>query len=253
MTQLSSLVAFLDRTLDPSGYDDSCQNGLQIESSRTEIKKIGLAVDSGLSVFEKAVAANCQLLIVHHGLFWGGVPNLNGMLGKKIRLMIENGCSLYASHLPLDGHPKFGNNAEIIRRLGAKISGPFCRSGIKHAGFTAELAKTLTQEQFETKLRKITLDDRFLALNFGKRKIKSFAIVTGSAAFAIAEAKNCGVDAFITGEPKQSAYHEAHESGLNVYFGGHYSTETFGVKAIGLELEKKFRIATEFIDVPTRI
>ncbi|MEI7441828.1 MAG: Nif3-like dinuclear metal center hexameric protein, partial [bacterium] len=143
MTYLSTLVQFLDQNLASSGYDDSSQNGLQVEASRQDIVKIGLAVDSGLSVLEKAVSAGCQMLIVHHGLFWKNSPNLSGVMGKKVRTLIEGNCSLYASHLPLDGHPELGNNAEIVRLLGAKLSTPFCYSGQKTIGYVGEFSEPI--------------------------------------------------------------------------------------------------------------
>lgn len=253
MTHLSTLVQFLDNILISEGFDDSSQNGLQVESSSQDVFKIGLAVDSGLSILEKAVNAGCQMLIVHHGLFWGNSPNLSGLMGKKVRTLIEGGCSLYASHLPLDGHLEIGNNSEILRLLDAKLSATFCRCGIKDIGVVGEFEEALKVEDFESKLIHLTTSNRFLALKYGTTMIKRFGIVSGGASYVIHEAKKLGLDAFITGEPKHNVYHEAKELKMNAFFAGHYATETFGVKAVGRLLENQYGVTTEFIDEPSSI
>lgn len=253
MAHLATLVQFLDETLKPTGFDDSSQNGLQVESSCLNIDKIGLAVDSGLSVLEQAVKSNCQLLLVHHGLFWGNVPSLSGTMGKKIRALIEGGCSLYASHLALDAHPLLGNNAEILRLLGAKIEKSFCRSGQHDIGYIGRLENGLSVDDFELKIKKTIGDERFLGLKFGKSKVNTVAVVSGGASFAVHEAHALGVDAFISGEPKQNIFHETKELEINAFFPGHYASEVFGVQAVGRLLNSKFGVSIEFIDQPTSI
>lgn len=253
MTHLSNLVQFLDQTLGTEGFDDSCQNGLQVEASAQEVVKIGLAVDSGLSVFEQAVASKCQLLIVHHGLFWGSPTNISGLMGRKVRTLIEGGCSLYASHLPLDAHPEFGNNAEIIRLLGAKLGQSFFKSGQHGIGFIGVLPEAIKVEKFEHKVKELTNESRFLGLKFGTSEVKTVAVISGGAASAISEAKSLAVDAFITGEPKQNIFHEVKELQMNAFFAGHYQTEVFGVQAVGRLLQMKYGVETEFLDQPTGI
>lgn len=253
MAYLSHLVQFLDQTLPWEGFDDSSQNGLQIESSAQAVTKVALAVDSGLSVLEKAIGLKCQLLIVHHGLFWGHTSNLNGILGKKVRTLIEGGCSLYASHLPLDAHPSLGNNAQLLRLLGAELDRSFCKCGSRDISFLGKFKSPVSRSDLEQRLKGATTERRFLSLPFGPTTVDSLAVVTGGGSSAMAEAHRCGTRTFITGEPKQSVYHEAKELEMNALFGGHYATETFGVKAVGQELIKKFSVEIEFLDEPTDI
>ncbi len=253
MTQLKDIVQFLDQTLDSTGFDDGSLNGLQVESGQNEISRVGYAVDAAQSVFDEAIAKGCQLLIVHHGLFWGYCERINGILGRKIRTLIEGGCSLYASHLPLDGHPELGNNAQLIKLLGAEKSQEFCHSGRRTIGWLGSYANPIDLNDFETKLQSITEKQRFLGLKFGPANVKNIAVVSGGAAFAIKEAKEKGADTFITGEPKQNVFHEAKELGMNAFFAGHYATETFGVAATARLLQETFGINIEFIDQPTLI
>jgi dinuclear metal center YbgI/SA1388 family protein len=253
MTQLRDIVQFLDQTLDYTGFDDSSLNGLQVESSNNTILKVGYSVDAGLSVLKQAAHRKCQLLLTHHGLFWGQAERLNGLAGEKIRTLIESGCSLYTSHLPLDAHPSLGNNAQIVKLLGAELGQPFCKSGNKTIGYFGLYPHALKTDEFENRLIKLTGQHRFLGLKFGKSEIKDFAVVSGGGSFAISEASILGADAFITGEPKQSVFHIAKELSMNAFFAGHYATETFGVKAVAELLKDRFSIEVEFIDEPTSI
>ena len=102
MAQLSTIVRYLDALLPPKLFLDSSVNGLQVDAVKDEIKTVALAVDSGLSIIEKAIEAEAQLLFVHHGLFWGQCEPIIGRHGNKVSALIKGGCSLYASHLPRD-------------------------------------------------------------------------------------------------------------------------------------------------------
>lgn len=252
MAYLSEIVQFLDSELSSNGYDDGSQNGLQVESSATSVSKVALAVDAGLSILQKAVSAGCQLLITHHGLLWRNSPQLNGVFGTKIRTLIEGGCSLYTSHLPLDGHVRLGNNAQILTRLGFDIAEGLCRSGEKTIGFVGH-SSPISRSELVERLRSICPHPPFLGLEFGSSTIKSLGVVSGGAAFAVFDAHALNCDAFITGEPKQSVYHDVKELGMNCYFAGHYQTEVFGVQAVGQELSSRFGVETVFIDEPTGI
>ena len=253
MTQLKEIVQYLDQTIDSKGFDDNSLNGLQIESGQNEILRVAYAVDAGLSVLDEAISRKCQLLIVHHGIFWGSCQKIEGILGKKIRTLIEGGCSLYVSHLPLDWHPELGNNACIIKKLDAQIEKGFCYSGSKPIGYIANLKSALDIQEFELKLKAFTEKERFLSLKFGSNKVSKLAVISGGGSFAIEEAHALGADCFITGEPKHSNFHLVKELGINAFFAGHYATETFGVEAVANELKKKFGLEIEFIDQPSLI
>lgn len=250
---LAALVEYLDQTLAVKNYDDLASNGLQVQCGASAVARVALAVDSGLSVIEKATAAAAQLLIVHHGLFWGDCHALTGPLAKKVAQLMQAGCSLYAAHLPLDGHVELGNAVELARFLGlAEITPYFDYRGMP-IGARARSAKSITIESLAAKCAAISGAIAPLILPFGKREIETIGIVTGSGSFAIPIAAAAGIDLLLSGEPKQESYHLARDLGLNVLFAGHYATETFGVRAVGRALEKQFNVGTIFIDEPTGI
>ena len=80
---------------------------------------------------------------------------------------------------------------------------------------------------------------------------RRIGIVTGGAGGDLKTAAAEGVDTFITGEGPHWTYGLAEELGINVFYGGHYATETFGVKALAAHLAKKFRLPWNFLDHPT--
>jgi len=254
MAKLDSLVQLLNNLLPPGEFpEDSAINGLQVEANQKDIRKIALSVDAGLSVIEKAVAQGADLLIVHHGLFWGSSQPIIGAFGKKISLLLSKGCSLYASHLPLDAQNEIGNNFEMARFLGLEQIEGFCEYKGKKIGAKGRLSTPKPFSYFEERAAQMTGASPLVCLPFGKPSISSVGVVTGSAAFALGPAAKEGLDLFVTGEPKQHVYHEAKELGINALFAGHYATETFGVRALGSRLQKNYDVETFFINEPTGI
>ncbi len=254
MAKLDSIVQFLNNLLPPGEFpDDSAYNGLQVEAPQQDIRKIALAVDAGLSVLEKAVAQEADLLIVHHGFFWGTVLPISGAFGRKARLLLTKGCSLYASHLPLDAQPEVGNNFEMARFFGLEQIEGFCEYKGNKIGAKGRLASAKPLDYFSQRANQMVGASPLVTLPFGKSTISSVGIVTGAAAFALESAARDGLDLFISGEPKQNVYHEAKELGINALFAGHYATETFGVRALGSRLQKNYDVQTFFIDEPTGI
>lgn len=255
MGQLHSVVQFLDSLLEPKRYRDQSINGLQIESKNREIQKVVVAVDAGLSVIQEAVKQQADLLIVHHGLFWGSMQPLTGALGQKVRLLMEHGCSLYASHLPLDGNMEVGNGVEIARFLGLEKITPFCEYEGRTVGAAGSAPKELncsSISEFFASIPGASLP--FYQLAFGdSERIARIAIVTGSGAFALPVAAAEGYDFFISGEPKQEVYHMAEELRMNALFIGHYASETFGVRAVGERIKKTLELEVSFVDIPTGI
>lgn len=253
-TTLSEIVTFLDTELQLSAYSDVALNGLQIESGQAEISKIAFAVDAGLSVIEQAVSEGAQLLVVHHGVFWGKVEPVRGAWARKLQACLTRGLSLYAAHLPLDGHPQHGNAAQVASLLGATAITPAFPLKGAPIGVTARLEKpTLVDHLCETLGRCEGALTPPLTLPFGKREISTIGVATGSATSLIPEAAALGLDLFITGEPKQEAYHTAKELGCSVVCMGHYASETFGVRALERVLASRFRVQTAWISEPTGI
>lgn len=253
MSNLEEITNYLDQLLDVSEFRDECQNGLQVESPKIKVRKVALAVDSGLSVIEQAVKSKAQLLIVHHGIFWGQPCNIRGILSKKINLLLTNGCSLYASHLPLDSHLKYGNAARLAHFLKLKDIKPFCHYRGMPIGVKARVRKPQTLATILSDCAKIPSAISPVVLPFGKKDITNIGIVTGSGSMALQSCADEDLDLLISGEAKQEAYHNARELKVNAIFAGHYATETFGVKAVGELLQDKFGVKTTFIDQPTGI
>lgn len=257
MADLYSLLELLEALLEPNRYQDLALNGLQVESGVSEIRKVACAVDSGLSVINRAIDENAQLLIVHHGLYWGEQMPIRGPFGKKVRALIEGGCSLYAAHLPLDGNVEVGNAFELARYLELDELAPFAEykgNTIGAAGVPAPRGGARGNlEYFMQQLSQLSPSQRLFVLPFGREEIRKVGIVTGSGTFAAHACAGAGIDLLISGEPKQEAYHLAKELGLNMIFAGHYDTETFGVKALARRIAPLCHVETLFIDEPTGI
>jgi dinuclear metal center YbgI/SA1388 family protein len=246
---LSQLVSLLDAALCIDQFpEDESSNGLQVEG-KEKVRKIGLAVDACGHVFEKASADKIDFLVVHHGLIWGGIKSVRGVLKERIKVLLDSGISLYACHLPLDWHPEYGNNAELLKALSIKRMDEFGAYHGKRIGYWGRTAKEMSVEQFAS-----TVDGRLKTrsswISFG-RKVRNVGVVSGGGWSAINDAEKIGIDTFLTGEPSHSGYSLAEEMKVNLVFSGHYATETLGVKAVGRMLKEKLGLPVEFIDHPT--
>ncbi|HEY1789244.1 MAG TPA: Nif3-like dinuclear metal center hexameric protein [Verrucomicrobiae bacterium] len=246
---LAALAAYCDRILRTRevGDYDGAFNGLQLENHGT-VTKIAAAVDASLATLKLAAAVQANLMIVHHGLFWSGRQPWTGKNYELARFVIENDLALYSSHLPLDVHPRFGNNIQLCKALGLPQLSPFFQSHGQTIGFKsqtkmplAELAKRLGH----------VIGGRPIVIPGGGDICRCIGVVTGGAGAELKAAANEGVDTFVTGEGPHWTFALAEELGLNVLYGGHYATETFGVKALAEHLSKKFRVPWVFIDHPT--
>ena len=246
---LRKLVAFLDSELSLSEFpkDDSA-NGLQVEGGE-RVAKIGLAVDACEETFELAKEKHVDFLLVHHGLIWGGLKSVRGVTGKRIKTLLDSAISLYACHLPLDWHPRYGNNAELLRLLSLRKAGEFGEYHDRRIGYWGTTKASVSMAEFVKRVDK-TLKVRSWYVDFG-RKVRNVGIVSGGGWSAIHDAEDLGIDTFLTGEASHSAYHLAKEMKVNLVFSGHYATETPGVKAVGRMLKRRLGLAVEFLDLPT--
>ena len=246
---LKSIVADCDQILrarDLGDYDGA-MNGLQVENSGG-VTKIGATVDASISTIKLASAAKADLLIVHHGLFWSSRQPWTEKNHQLLRLLVENDLAIYSSHLPLDAHPTLGNNAQLCAALGLKNLKPFFESHEQKIGFKSQTK--ISRADLAKRLERAT-GTKPKIIPGGKTICESIGVVTGGAGAELKQAAAEGVDTFITGEGPHWTFAVAEELGLNIFYGGHYATETFGVKALAAHLSKKFRVPWEFLDYPT--
>jgi dinuclear metal center YbgI/SA1388 family protein len=246
---LAAIVAHCDQLLRTGEVTDweGASNGLQVENDGS-ITRIAAAVDATLATVRLAMALNADLLIVHHGFFWSATHPWTGRRYELLRLLIENNLAVYSSHLPLDMHPKFGNNAQLARALGLKNLKPFFLEKNQFIGVQARA--TINRDQLSAQLARALGTTPHL-LPGGPSKCRRIGIVTGGAGGSMRQAAKEGVDTFITGEGPHWTFAVAEDLGINVFYGGHYATETFGVKALAEHLSKKFHLPWTFIDRPT--
>ncbi len=249
MVSRDLLVEYLDEHLNINAIDDACANGLEVDGEKS-IKKVAFMVDASEEGFGRAVDCSADMVIVHHGLFFGHIKNITGNLYKRIKILTDNNISLYAAHLPLDVHPVLGNNAQIAKLLSLKNVKTYSLGGYDDIMTMGELSSALQWDDFLAEINKrLKTESRFI--KFGPDKIKKVAVISGSGCEAVEMSAGLDADVFITGESKLSAYHTAKESGISVVFAGHYNTEVFGLLALMRNIDEKYDINVEFIDIPT--
>lgn len=248
--KLPALVTLLDRHLRTGEVADypGAMNGLQIGSDGP-VTRIVAAVDACEEVILRASRVKGTLLLVHHGLFWNGAQPLTGAFRRKIRAALEGNLALYSSHLPLDLHPSCGNNALLAKALGLKSPRPALELKGHAAGLLGTVPR-VSREAFAKKVGEAVGGKVHLAPG-GPAKISRVLVVTGGAGSEVARAALLGIDAFVTGEGPHWSYTAAEESGVNLFYAGHYATETFGVKALASWLSEKTGLPWSFLDHPT--
>jgi dinuclear metal center YbgI/SA1388 family protein len=249
MATLSEIVEYTNKYLRIRKVQDwpNALNGLQIENSGN-VTKIGAAVDVSTRVLTAAARRQINLLIVHHGLFWPGLQPVGGALRGQLKLAFENDIALYSAHLPLDVHPEVGNNAQLAAALGFKKTKPFLEEQGELVGLKTK--NTLPRAALIRKLR-AALRRPIKTFNFGPTEANRVGIVTGAAGSEIYRVAQEKIDTFITGEAPHWAAVAAEELGINLLLGGHYATETFGVKALATHLSERFKLPWKFLHFPT--
>ncbi|MBI5386831.1 MAG: Nif3-like dinuclear metal center hexameric protein [Verrucomicrobia bacterium] len=246
---LEHMVRYSDRLLATSQVTDyeGAVNGLQVGNSG-RISRLAAAVDASLATARLAVEAGANLLIVHHGLFWGGSHPWTGKRLDLIRLLLDHDLAVYSSHLPLDCHPRLGNNVLLCAALGFRKRRPFFFEKGRPLGFQG--SARLTRDELAARLaRAVGSPPRLLPC--GPAVCRRIGVVTGGAGGELKLAAGEGIDTFVTGEGPHWTFPLAEELGVNVFYAGHYATETFGVKALAAELSRKFRVPWTFVDHPS--
>jgi len=246
---LTRLVAHANSLLCHAKIGDfpGALNGLQLENSG-RVTRIAAAVDANLLTIGAAIKARADLLVVHHGIGWNPLCPVTGNRHRWLSDAIRGNLAIYSSHLPLDAHPQLGNNALLAKAIGLRQARPFFEEKGTLIGRTGNWKGT---RQALVRQVASVLGSTALLIPAGPAQIQRVGIVTGGAGNELARAAASGIDTFITGEGNHWTFGVAHELGLNVIYGGHYLTETFGVKALATHLSSKFRLPWSFLDVPT--
>jgi dinuclear metal center YbgI/SA1388 family protein len=255
MPTLAEIAAHLDALLRVAEFPDypNAVNGVQVETP-LEIRHVATAVDARERTIEGARAAGAQLLLVHHGLFWGGVQPLRGPYYRRLRALLRDGIGVYSAHLPLDAHPEFGNNPRLARALGLEPTEGFARYegvDVGVAGQADVATEELVHRAAEFAGRHATTL-RHAGVHAGRRT-RHWAICSGAGADAgtLREAAARGIDTLIVGEGPHWSAIDAEELGIALLFAGHYATEVLGVRALGEHLSTRFGIPATFLDEPT--
>ena len=247
--QRDKLVKYLDSYLRIREITDYGPQGLQIEG-REEVHKIVALVDSHQPCVEAALIHGADLMLVHHGLFWGHERCIAGSYGKLVRTFVRADLNLYAAHLVLDAHPEVGNNAELARLLGLTVTEWWGNAKGTPLAALAESPEPISMDDLTARYASAVGSPR-LVLAHGPHTVRRVGILSGFGATSIQQAAELGCDAFVTGETSHAQYYEALNAGMNVIYGGHYGTETVGVQALGRHLAEKFGLEYEFVDLPT--
>jgi dinuclear metal center YbgI/SA1388 family protein len=253
VADISELIADLDALLEPARFRDLGPNGLQVPGAR-DVRRVLTAVSAQRAVSEAAVERQAQLVLVHHGLFWDFLPTgLTPVLAERLRPLMRADVNLAAYHLPLDAHPEVGNNAILADRLGCAGLEPFGRYRDVAIGRRGTFAGDgLPIGELLDRVRAVTAREPLL-LGAGPERVRTIGIVSGAGADALPEAVASGLDAFVTGEPREHVTADAREAGIHFIAAGHAATETFGVRALGDRLAERFGVEHVFADVPNPV
>lgn len=250
---LTDAVAWLDTYLRTADFVDSSRNGLQVENGGV-VSRIATAVDCRMESIEAARRAGADLLVVHHGLFWRDPERVVGSHRRRLKELLDGGIAVYAAHLPLDAHPEVGNNAQLAAALGVEETRSCFedRPG-QRIGIAGAFASPLAPAELAARLATCVQPYGGVVRRFGKGpgEVRTVGIVSGDAADWLDQAAKIGVDAYVTGETDHAAACLAGELDLHLLCGGHYATETFGVRALGERLSRELGVPWEFVHAPT--
>ncbi len=239
------LIRYLDEVLDAGRFKDYCPNGLQVEGS-AEVRRVVAGVTASQALIDAAVARGADSLLVHHGWFWRGEDGrVTGFRKARMRSLMLHDINLIAYHLPLDAHPELGNNAQLASRLGWSVEGRF---GEQDLGCFGRLPQAMSLSELAPSIE-AALGRRPLVVGNGERFIRRIAWCSGGAQGYFEQAAALGVDAYLSGEISEQTVHLARESGVAFISAGHHATERFGVQALAENLQSRFSISCEFVDI----
>jgi dinuclear metal center YbgI/SA1388 family protein len=241
------ILEYARQLLDLDAYPDYGPMGLQVVGS-DEVTKIAAGVSSSRELFEQAARAGAELLIVHHGLFWENDPRIvDRQLKGRLQALFDGDITLAAYHLALDAHPEIGNNALLAGLLGIDS-----RERVLEWGFGGRLEQSATLDELAGRLEQATGQTPRI-FDGGPDRIERVAVITGGGAKLFPQIAALGYHAYVTGEPAEPTLHAARELGAHFLAGGHYATETFGIKTLAAKLAERFGLEWEFLDLPNPV
>lgn len=248
MAALTQVVDLLQSTLKPWSYSDYCPNGLQVEG-KAEVQLLVTGVTACQALIDAAIDLKADAILVHHGYFWKSEdPCIAGMKKKRLKALLSHDISLLAYHLPLDGHPELGNNAQLAKKLGLTITSPLYPDNPKQVGNIGMLAEAVTVDTFAQRVAH-ALGQTPIHIAGDKPMISRIGFCTGAAQGFIEQAVRMSCDAYLSGEISEPTVHIARETGMHYLAGGHHATERFGVQAVGEFLAQQLGIWHQFVDI----
>ncbi|MCX7896967.1 MAG: Nif3-like dinuclear metal center hexameric protein [Rhodocyclaceae bacterium] len=247
--QREELVSRLDGLLEAARFKDYCPNGLQVEG-RARIRRIVCGVSASLALVEEAIAREADALLVHHGWFWKGSDGrIVGLHKRRLARLLAHEINLIAYHLPLDAHSTLGNNAQLARRFGWRVTGRF---GEQDIGFLGEIESPANAREIAARVAK-ALGREPLLVGEAERPVRRVAWASGAAQGWFEQAIELGVDLYLSGEISEPTVHLARESGVVYLAAGHHATERYGVMAVGEWLAQETGLVCEFVDLPNPV
>jgi dinuclear metal center YbgI/SA1388 family protein len=252
MASRDGIIAFLDDLLDAPSFEDYGPNGLQVVGA-AEVSVVVTGVSAHLELFQQAAGVGAQMILCHHGILWNKQPLVvDAQKRERLRALFAADMSLAAYHLPLDAHAEVGNNALICEALGLERGEPFGLAGGRPLGFVGRAREPLPRAELIERCAR-AFGRPPLAFEFGPDPVRTVGVISGGGASSLAEAADLGLDAFLTGEPSEPGMADARERGITFVAGGHWATETFGVKRLGDLLAERFGIEHRFVAVPNPV
>ena len=257
MAGRDEIIEFLDELLDSPAFEDYGPNGLQVPGA-DEVSRVVTGVSAHQELFERAAASGAQMVLCHHGIFWGGrngwAGPVSARMKRRLKTLFDADLSLAAYHLPLDAHGEVGNNALICRALGFDPVRQFAAVHGRPIGWIGRAeGEGVAIGELLARCRATFDRDDVLHFAGGPERVRSLGVVSGGGDGYFGEAIDEGVDAFVSGEPSEPAMADAREAGVHFIAGGHWATETAGIRRLGELLAERFGVEHEFVAVPNPV
>jgi dinuclear metal center YbgI/SA1388 family protein len=250
---LRDVVSFLDSTFEVDRFKDYAPNGLQVEGA-PEIDTIVTAVSVSTQVIEKAIELGADLIVVHHGLIWGGgIARVTGPTAQRLKLLLANGISLAAYHLPMDKHARLGNNVGLCDAIGLGLQ-RVAFGDVKGVplGVAGAWSAPITRAEAIARIGAAICGGKQTPFVFpyGPEVVRKVGVCSGAASDLLEAAAAAGCDVYVTGELAERAAELARELQITLIAAGHTATEVFGPQRVADELRMRYpSLGVHFVPV----